>query len=68
MTKNELAISFVNTIAKEAILLFGCDNLLQAKQNLDIFNEIKELDKALIQNISNSFRNIDESIYNPSKW
>jgi aryl-alcohol dehydrogenase-like predicted oxidoreductase len=68
MTKNELALSFVNSIVKDGILLFGCDNLKQAKENINIFNNIKILDEESILKIYNSFKNISEAIYNPAKW
>jgi aryl-alcohol dehydrogenase-like predicted oxidoreductase len=63
--KNELSLSFVNSIAKNSIILFGCDNINQAKENIEIFNNLKSIDT---KTIIDTFRDIDESIYNPTKW
>jgi aryl-alcohol dehydrogenase-like predicted oxidoreductase len=68
MTKSELALSFVNTLAKDSILLFGCDNLNQAQENIKNYNALEKLDKKTIENIINDFKNISEDIYNPTKW
>ena len=42
MSKSELALSFVETIAKNSILLFGCDTLEQAKENIKSFSSVSE--------------------------
>jgi aryl-alcohol dehydrogenase-like predicted oxidoreductase len=68
ITKSELALSFVDTLAEDSILLFGCDNLNQAKENIENYNNLKKLDENIIQNIINDFKNISEDIYNPMKW
>lgn len=68
MTKNELSLSFVNSTAKDSILLFGCETVSQAKENLEIFDNIKELDINTIKEINHKFKDIDETIYNPTKW
>jgi len=68
ISKNELALSFVDTIAKESLILFGCDNLKQAHENIRSFNNLKELDKTIIENIINDFKDMDDKIYNPTKW
>jgi aryl-alcohol dehydrogenase-like predicted oxidoreductase len=68
ITKNELALSFVDTIATESLMLFGCDNISQAKDNISTYNRLKFLDKNIILNMIDDFKNIDEDIYNPTKW
>ena len=68
ISKAQLALNFVNSVAKEAVLLFGCDNLEQAKENIDNFNNLISLDNKIIQQLSLSFKDIDEKIYNPSRW
>lgn len=68
MTKNELTLSFVNQVAKESIVLFGCDNLEQAKQNISNFNNLKKLDKNSLEYLKIKLRTVEESIYNPTKW
>ena len=68
ISKNELALSFVDTIAKDSLLLFGCDNLIQAEENLKNYSSLKALDEDAILELSNIFVDIDENIYNPTKW
>ncbi|MBL4711279.1 MAG: aldo/keto reductase [Gammaproteobacteria bacterium] len=68
ITRNELCLSYVNTIAKDSSLLFGCETLYQAKQNLDTFENIKDLDENNLKKIDDTFGNVSESIYNPTKW
>ena len=68
MNRAELALSFVDSVATEALLLFGCDNLNQAKENIDNYNHIKKLEKSTINQLIDSFNSIDEQIYNPTKW
>jgi aryl-alcohol dehydrogenase-like predicted oxidoreductase len=68
MTKNELALSFVDSVAQESLLLFGCDNLTQANENLNNYNNLKKLTQADISSLCNLFKDVDEIIYNPTKW
>ena len=68
ITKNELALAFVESIAKESIILFGCDSLAQAKENIEIFNTLQKLDKNTLQFIKNNLSEVDEDIYNPTRW
>ena len=68
LSRNELALSYVNTLAKDSIILFGCETLKQAKENLDIFSTIKELDIKTIDELNSLLKDISEYIYNPSKW
>ena len=68
LTKNELALSFVDSVAKNSLLLFGCDNIEQAKENISNYNSLKYLDKSILLRIENEFSNISENIYNPTRW
>ena len=68
ITKSELASNFVDTVAPDSILLFGCDNIKQAKENIEGYNNLKQLDKNIIQEIMNNFKDISEDIYNPTRW
>lgn len=63
-----LALSFVNSVAKESLILFGCDNLQQAKQNINIFNGLSDLSETMINNIYEDFKDVSEDIYNPTRW
>jgi len=68
INKNQLALSFVNTVAGDALLLFGCDNLKQAQENILNYNNLIDLDDTIIKKMQQSFKNIDEEIYNPLRW
>jgi aryl-alcohol dehydrogenase-like predicted oxidoreductase len=68
MSKIELAFSFVYHFAKENIMIFGCNNLLQAKENIKAFNNIRKINQDKIQELISSFKNINSSIYDTRKW
>jgi len=68
ISKSELALSFVNSIATESLILFGCDSIKQAQENIENFNSLKQLDTDTIERIHKDFNNINENIYNPAKW
>lgn len=68
ITKNELALSFVDTIATDSLILFGCDNIKQAEENIKNYNSLKKFDISILQKIAKDLSDIDESIYNPTKW
>lgn len=63
-----LALSFVSSVAKESLILFGCDNLLQAQENIDTFNNLKDLPTSVVSKIYEDFKDVPENIYNPTKW
>lgn len=68
ISKNELLLSFVNFKAVDSILLFGCDNYPQAKENIELYRKLEPLKKEIIAEIIDEFSNIPETIYNPTKW
>jgi len=68
ITRNELALSYVDQMADNGVLLFGCDDLKQAKQNIKNYNNLQILDNETIKLLVKNVENIDEYIYNPSKW
>lgn len=68
LSKNELALSFVNSVAKDSLILFGCDNLSQAKQNVNVYNNLKNISEKTIQDLHDSFKDVPEDIFNPTKW
>lgn len=68
ITKNELALSFVDQIAKEAVLLFGCDSLEQARENIKNYNNLQILDSKTMKYLTESLSKTEENIYNPMKW
>lgn len=68
ISKNEFALSFVDTMATDSLILFGCETIEQAKENINNYNSLKELDEITILKIKDQLAGIDESIYNPTKW
>ena len=65
---SQLALSYIKTIAKDAIILFGAENRQQAIENIELFNESLNLDLEIIDKIILIASRIDENIYNPSLW
>lgn len=68
ISRNELALSFVNSLAPDSVILFGCDNLNQAKENINNFKSLIKLNQDVIEYLLEQFSSIDEKIYNPTKW
>lgn len=68
ITKNQLALSFVDSLAKDSILLFGCDNLNQAKENIENYNNLPVISENNLMFLQDYLSVVDESIYNPTKW
>lgn len=68
MSKLELAFSFVHHFAKENIMIFGCNNLSQAKENIIAFNNIREISQENIQELIEAFQDINSSIYDTRQW
>ncbi|AJC49339.1 aldo/keto reductase [Allofrancisella guangzhouensis] len=68
LSRHQLALSFVETVAKNSILLFGCDTIDQAKSNIAEYNAIKPLGDELLRYIIEKFSNISENIYMPTRW
>jgi len=64
----ELAMSYVDSVADSSILLFGCDTLAQAKENIELYNRLPKLNKETITTIEYEFQDIKESITNPTLW
>lgn len=68
ISKHELALSFVDAVARDSLILFGCDNIEQAKENIIKYNSLKQLDNSTILKIREKLSNVDEKIFNPTKW
>jgi len=64
----ELVIGFVESCAKNASILFGCDSMQQAKENFELFSSTKTLSQNMLSELFEEFSSIDETIYNPAKW
>jgi aryl-alcohol dehydrogenase-like predicted oxidoreductase len=68
ISTDTIALSFVNSVAKESLILFGCDNISQATQNIDTFNRLENLENSIISEIYESFKDVPEDIFNPTRW
>ncbi len=64
----ELAMAYVESVAKESILLFGCDSLAQAKENILNYEQLAILKKESLDEIRELFSTIPEEITNPTLW
>ncbi len=63
-----LAMAYVDIMARESVLLFGCETILQAKKNIESFNSLPKLSREIISQIQKEFKDIPENVYNPTKW
>ena len=68
ITRNKLALGFVESIAGNSLILFGCDNIKQATENIKCYNSLKLFNYKIMSEILEEFNDIDETIYNPTKW
>ncbi|MEN4044788.1 aldo/keto reductase [Sulfurimonas sp. NWX367] len=64
----DFAMAYVESIADDAVVLFGCDSLTQAKENIETYNKLPKLKEEILNNINRAFSNIPENIINPSRW
>jgi aryl-alcohol dehydrogenase-like predicted oxidoreductase len=68
ITRNQLALAYVDQVATDSIVLFGCDTLQQAQENIRNYNTLPSLSDHTIETIEQAFASVDETIYNPTKW
>ena len=68
LTISECALSYVDSVASEAILLFGCDTLEQAKENIESYNNLPKLDSEIVMMINKTFLKVPTHIIDPSEW
>lgn len=68
LSRQELIIGYVKKRTTGAIKLFGCENIKQAKENINIYNKNFNLRDSELELLENYFTEIDETIWNPSKW
>ncbi len=64
----ELAMAYVESVANESILLFGCDSLAQAKENISSYEQLPMLTQESLDEIKELFSMIPEEITNPTLW
>ncbi|QOR62609.1 aldo/keto reductase [Sulfurovum sp. ST-21] len=68
LSVSEFALAYVDSIATDAIILFGCDTLEQAKENIRSYNNLLTIDQATLNMIYDSFSDISGFITNPGQW
>lgn len=68
LSVGELAMAYIDSVASDAIILFGCDTLDQAKENIYSYNNLPIISKELLQIINTRFSNVPNHIINPSQW
>ena len=64
----EFTMAYVDSVAPNAIILFGCDTLDQAKENIKSYNNLPTLENELLDTINTNFSNIPEHVLNPGLW
>jgi aryl-alcohol dehydrogenase-like predicted oxidoreductase len=62
----QLAFGYVKKAYPNQKVLFGCENLQQVKENLELW--AKEIPEEIVGRIQQEFQNIPERILNPSLW
>ena len=65
--KIELCLSYVKSIDWIDGLLMGVDNVLQLKENINLFN-VRKLKNEEFELVRNTFKNEPENLLNPSLW
>ena len=66
ISKISLAINYIKQFNAISHLVFGVDNIIQLKENIEIFNS--EIPSNILNEISNEFKNIEANIFMPSLW
>ena len=64
----EFAMAYVDSAAPNAVILFGCDTLEQAKENIQSYNNLPTFADELLYTINTNFSNIPEYVLNPGLW
>lgn len=68
LSLTQLALSFVNSVASDSILLFGCETLEQAQENIVNFKNLQPLNHEQILSLATIFDKVPEDIYLPTRW
>jgi len=68
LTLAQLSMSFVKSCTNDSIILFGAETNQQVEQNISDFDKLPILSREIIDDILAISSDIDEDIYNPSKW
>jgi len=64
----EFTMAYVDSVASDAVILFGCDTLDQAKENVNSYNNLPIIDNDVLNIINTKFSDIPEYIRNPGQW
>lgn len=67
ITRTELAIGVVRAEKSINHLVFGVDNILQLKENIELFHKEK-FDRDMVEDVLGEFQNICTDIVMPSLW
>lgn len=68
MTKEEIALLFVNSISEIDKIVLGVEKIEQLKRSIDAFNRVRTFNKSKDIIPFNSFSIKDENIINPARW
>ena len=67
LSRQELALTFANHNLDSPIL-FGCETLVQAYENIVAYKNLRVLTPLEIKKIYTTFKNVKENVYNPTFW
>jgi aryl-alcohol dehydrogenase-like predicted oxidoreductase len=68
LSVTEFSLSYVESVAQNAVILFGAENVSQAKENVETFNRLSPLPYEIIEEIHRTFDKIPEIYINPALW
>ena len=64
----EFTMAYIDSIATDAVILFGCDTLEQAKENVNSYNQLPTIEQETLRKINAIFSDVPEYITNPGQW
>ncbi|WP_373032489.1 aldo/keto reductase [Sulfurovum sp.] len=64
----EFAMAYVDSVTSSSVILFGCDTLDQAKENVQSYNNLPVIEQNILDFINVKFSDIPEYIVNPGQW
>lgn len=64
----EFIMAYVNSVAIDAVILFGCNTLKQARENVNSYHHLSTIDRATLDKVNAIFSDVPEHITNPVQW
>jgi aryl-alcohol dehydrogenase-like predicted oxidoreductase len=68
LSKIEFVIGYIKSIKWIDSVIFGVDNIIQLKENIQLYKNTKEIDKNIINECTEIFSNTPKELVNPVLW